>query len=268
MSSVLFEYINPRYLSGISDEPKQILQPISGYARQPLLPLEEACEPLIPMIPRLEAYIWVAKENSKNPADGLTQDESAAIRLYTMEWNVSVDEPRSSLYSQLNHTLKQSDRTKLRPWFRYLKLFLTALAKIPSCSRQTVWRGVRRDQSEDYPPGAKATWWAFSSCSASLSVLESDLYLGNVGTRTLFSIDALNGRNIQAHSQFQVEDEILLLPGTYFEVKSRLNPAPDLYIIHLQEKIPPHDLLEPPFEGMRDFILENHYIVCSLSQRC
>jgi hypothetical protein len=74
--------------------------------------------------------------------------------------------------------------------------------------------------------------------------------LGNTGARTLFSIETFSGRTIRAHSHFTAEDEILLLPGTFFEVKSRFNPAPDLHIIHLQQKIPPHDLLEPPFEGI------------------
>jgi hypothetical protein len=74
MTTVSFEYINPRYLLGISDEPKQLLQPISGYAREPLLPLEEACEPLITLVFRLEAHVWIAKQNSKNPSDDLTQD--------------------------------------------------------------------------------------------------------------------------------------------------------------------------------------------------
>ncbi len=57
----------------------------------------------------------------KNPTGGLTQDKSAAIRLYTMEWDTGADEPRGSLYVHLNRTLKLVDRTKLRPWFRYLK---------------------------------------------------------------------------------------------------------------------------------------------------
>jgi hypothetical protein len=172
-----------------------------------------------------------------------------------MEWDAGDVEPRDSLYAHLNRTLKQIDRAKLRPWFRYLKLLLTALAKLPSTPRQTVWRGVRKDHSADYPPGTESTWWAFSSCTTSLSVLQSDLYLGNSGTRTLFSIEIFNGRTIRAHSHFQIEDEILLLPGTFFEVKSRLNPAPDLHIIHLNEKRPPFDLLEPPFEGIIAFVL-------------
>lgn len=254
MSSPSFEYINPRYLLGTGNEPKQLLQPISGYASEPLLPLEEACEPLLDIVPRLSTYIWIAKQNSKDPTHDLTQDESAAIHLYTMEWDSGDNQPRGSLYAHLNRTLKEIDRTKLRPWFRYLKLFLTALVKLPLESRQTVWRGVRKNYSEDYPPGTEVTWWGFSSCTTSLSVLESDLYLGNVGTRTLFSIETTNARTIRAHSHFKVEDEILLLPGTVFEVKSRLNPAPDLYLIHLCQKRPPHDLLDPPFEGIIHFV--------------
>ena len=260
MESVSDENVNPRYLSTVGDEPKQILQPISGYTREPLVSLEEACEPLLNIVPRLPAHIWVAKQNSKNPADGLTQDESAAIHLYTMEWDAGSDEPRGSLYAHLNRTLKEIDRLKLRPWFRYLKLFVTALAKLPTAPRQTVWRGVRKNYSDEYPPGSEVTWWAFSSCTTSLNVLESELYLGNTGTRTLFSIETINARTIRSHSHFTAEDEILLLPGTFFEVKSRLNPGNDLYLVHLQQKIPPYDLLEPPFEGTRlyTFIWNNH----------
>ncbi|CAF3341138.1 unnamed protein product [Rotaria sp. Silwood2] len=236
------KHINQRYLSGISDEPKQLLEPISGYAHEPLLSLEEACEPLLNIVSRLPVHIWIAKQNSTNPTDDLTQDESAAIRLYTMEWDSNTKAANGSLYAHLNRNLKEIDRTKLHPWFRYLKLFLTALAKLPVAPRQTVWRGLHLDLSKDYLPGDKITWWAFSSCTTSLNVLESNLYLGNVGTRTLFSIEAINGRTIRAHSHFTTEDEILLLPGTYLEVKSQLNPAPDLYIVYLQQKVPLHAL--------------------------
>lgn len=243
------ENINVRYIVGVDEEPRQILQPITGYASEPLLSLEEACEPLLNIVPRLGTYIWIAKENSKNPVDGLTQDESAAIRLYTMEWNGSDDKEQTSLYFHLNQTLRQVDRGKLRPWFRFLKLFLTALAKLPNTSSQTVWRGVKGDQSHDYEPGSYGTWWAFSSCTKSLNVLESELYLGKSGTRTLFSIETINARDISSHSQFKKEDELLLTPGIYFEVKSRLNPAPDLFIVHLRQAKPLHQLLEPPFQG-------------------
>ena len=77
-------------------------------------------------------------ETPEEPQDGLTIDESAAIRLYTIEWQ----KPHRSLYSMLNETLKTADRKALQPYFKYFKLFLTALVKLPSVPPQTIWRGV------------------------------------------------------------------------------------------------------------------------------
>ncbi|CAF3428480.1 unnamed protein product [Rotaria socialis] len=125
-------------MTDLSDDQKQILQPTTGYNDEPLLPLEEACESLLNMVPRLQAHVRMAKENFKHPVDGLTQDESAAIHLYTMQWDSGNEEVDESLYAHLNRTLKEVDRLKLRPWFRYFKLLFTALSKIPPISRQIV----------------------------------------------------------------------------------------------------------------------------------
>jgi hypothetical protein len=120
--------VNPRLRSNIRNEPKQMLQPISGYENEPLLSLEEACKPLEKILDKeLQQNVMIAKMNSKEPEDGLTQDESASIHLYTMEWKIS----ENSLYAVLNRTLRATDRRNLKPWFRYLKLFLTAFYKLP-----------------------------------------------------------------------------------------------------------------------------------------
>ena len=222
------------------------LSPIVGYADEPLLPLFKACAPLTSIIPNLSFYVQMAlHETPEQPPDELTIDESAAIRLYTIEWS----EPRQSLYSMLNYTLKQDDRQLLRPYFKYLKLFLTALAKLPCVPSLTVWRGVTKDLSAEFLPGTKVTWWAFSSCTTELTVLENNMYLGDSGRRTLFSVEAINGRTIRAHSHFVTEDEILLLPGTHMIVQSQFSPGADLHIVHLKQVIPKEVLLEPPFEG-------------------
>jgi hypothetical protein len=152
----------------------------------------------------------------------------------------------------LNYTLKTADREDLRPYFKYMKLFLTALAKVPCVPPLTVWRGVTKDLSVEFPPGTPVTWWAFSSCTTELTVLESNMYLGDTGKRTLFSVEVINGRSVRAHSHFVTEDEILLLPGTQMVVQSQFTPAADLYIIHLKQVIPTEVLLEPPFEGILD----------------
>jgi len=112
----------------VRDEPKEMLLPISGYENVIVKSLEDACEPIKHLFDqRLKNYITIAKINSMEPEDGLSPDESAYIYLYTVEWNVHED----SLYMILNQTLCLAHRTKLQPWFKYLKLFLTAFFKLP-----------------------------------------------------------------------------------------------------------------------------------------
>jgi hypothetical protein len=226
---------------------KADLGPIVGYAEEPLLPLAEACAPLIDIIHDLLTYVQKALDKTPaQPPDGLTIDESAAIRLYTIEWR----KPHRSLYSMLNYTLKKADRDDLRPYFKYMKLFLTAIVKLPFFPPSTIWRGVTKDLSANFSPDTPVTWWAFSSCTTELPVLENNMFLGKTGNRTLFSVEAINARTIRAHSHFVTEDEVLLLPGTHMIVKSQFNPARDLHVIHLKQVIPTEVLLEPPFEGI------------------
>ena len=56
------------------------------------------------------------------------------------------------LYREFDETLRSEDRNKLKRWFSYLKLFLTALHKLPS-SDGPVWRNVKGDISENYQLG-------------------------------------------------------------------------------------------------------------------
>lgn len=120
--------INPRLLTEINDQPNSRISPISGYEQEDLVSLERACEPLQSMFNgELTTYIRAAKSNSATPRDRLTPDESAAIRLYTTEWDVRTQ----SLYKKLNQALRVGESVQLRPWFKYLKLLLTAFFKLP-----------------------------------------------------------------------------------------------------------------------------------------
>lgn len=83
------------------------------------------------------------------------------------------------------------------------------------------------------------------------------MYLGNHGTRTLFSIEAYHGKIIKEHSFYKKEDEILLLPGTYFEVINNFDSGNNLHIIHLKQKRPPYTLLEQPFRREEKNLFNN-----------
>lgn len=119
---------NSRY-SDIGDLPKQELLPISGYQDSELLPLKQAVQ-FIDELPRnISEKIQIALNNCSHPREGLTPDESAAIHIYTMEWHPHY----RCLYYLLNQKLRLENRYLLKPWFKYLKLIITALYKLPSC---------------------------------------------------------------------------------------------------------------------------------------
>ncbi|CAF2955739.1 unnamed protein product [Rotaria sp. Silwood2] len=233
----------------VYDEPVDgLLAPIKGYQDKPLVSLAEAIEPVSGFFNEIEDNIQVALHNCQNPADGLDQEESASIHLYTMQFDGG-----PSLYLLLNRSLRAAIRDDLKPWFLYLKLFLTALHKLPSQSRR-VWRGIRGvDLSSKYKTGIKFAWWGVSSCTADMQLLESEPFLGKTGQRTLFSIECINGKSVDAHSYFKkTEQEIILMPGSYFEVLGQLNPAAGLNIIELKEITPPMTLIKSPFPKLNE----------------
>ncbi|CAF3343097.1 unnamed protein product [Rotaria socialis] len=192
-----------RYTDLIGEPIACVLSPIKGYEVAPLVSLEQAVAPITNLFDCIEENVWVAKENSKTPPDNLSHEESAAIHLYTMQFD---SDP--SFYELLNSILRDEYRDNLKPWFTYLKLFLTALHKLPS-HPQTVWRG--------------------GLCARTQLVSNQ------------------NGKSIVPHSYFRDTDkEFVLMPGSYFEVVGQLNPADGLYIIQMKELESPFPCVKPP----------------------
>ena len=240
MASKTTENSSARRFADIGVLPKRMLAPIDGYETEPLVSLEEAVEPLVDIVPKIKRNVFVVKQNCTEPEDGLSTDESAAIMLYTYE-SMPHDH---SLYVILNATLREEKRQKLIPWFRYLRLVLTALARLPS-ERHFVNRGVKEDLRAQYPAGKTFIWWGFSSCTSNVGVLENEQFFGKTGTRTLFQIVCHTGKNIKNHSFLPTEDEILLLPARQFVVKGSLDSGNELHIIQLEETNPEYPLIEP-----------------------
>lgn len=97
-----------------------------------------------------------AKNRVCNPSDKLTKDECAAIYLYTMDWY-----PKDETLSiRLNAALRTKDPKHVAPYYPYLKLFHTALSKLPSVTT-TLWRGVTGDLTDEYMTGTSFVWWGF-----------------------------------------------------------------------------------------------------------
>lgn len=176
-------------------------------------------------IPALRRIMRKCLEFARDPdrpaiAD-ITDDEVAAIQLYTQQ---------TCLYPMLNAALRDHIHPEsLQPFLPYLKLLLTGLNKLPLV-RTRVYRGIRLDLHEEYNQlqGKAFTWWAFSSTTTNINVMNSDAFLGTDGPRTLFSIDTF-GVDIAAFSAYTNEQEVLILPGTLLTVNSSVNAEPDYW---------------------------------------
>ncbi|CAF0858599.1 unnamed protein product [Didymodactylos carnosus] len=200
-----------------------------GYLSSKLVPLETAVEPIRDRVPDLLRFATLAKKHCTYPNEhGLTQDESAALYLYSMEMS---DE--QSFYHILNQTLRDENRSALRPWFPYLKLLDTAVNKLPS-TKTVAWRGVEINVSTLFQKHQTVTWWSVSSCSESVNILKA--FLGNSTQSTLFNIECINGKKVSSYTCYPEENEILLMPGTTLKVVSDpLDHHGGLHIVHLKE---------------------------------
>lgn len=224
----------------IAGEPRRMLSPIKGYGNEPLVSLEKAVVPLVSLVPEVNQMVWTVKQQCTEPTEGLTLDQSASIMLYSLEWSPKEE----SFYYALNNLLRAADRNKLKPWFLYLKLLITALSKLPATLR-TVYRGVKEDLHSAYPKDSTFVWWGFSSCTTAVDVLQKKEFLGTTGTRTMFHIECHSGRDIRQHSFFPKEKEVLLLAARQFQVVGSFNSGSGLHMIQLKEIDPPFPLLEP-----------------------
>lgn len=239
--------------------------PISGFSKgTPPLSLLESVESIkdkVPFIINRAAFCltW-AKEHAKKlfiekaekeygpntpiefPKEGFTHvygvslDEAAAIRLYTLNWTPKDD----SLYIVLNQILREADRSKAIPFFPYLHLLFSALSHLPEqflCKKKTVYRGIQGTLKERFVKDTGFIWWGFSSCTSDLGQLKE--FLGS-GPKAIFCVSPKVAYNIAKFSAFEKESEVLLPPGRYLRVTSTPLEVDTLTMVDLEEvKMPP-----------------------------
>ena len=209
-----------RFFSSLSELQEANRNPIIECMKTPLLSLEEAVSSVEEFVPDVNSYVATAKELCRENST-LKINESAAIYLYTA---------MGEFYRKLNDALRSQNPFALKLWFPFLKLFLTALNKLPSGST-TVWRGVGDTIGNEFKDGAVHTWSSVNSCSSHVNV--AGLFAGQKGT--LFCIHTIRGKNINKYSANQNEEEVILLPETRLRVKSSLHEPDGRLIVHLEE---------------------------------
>ena len=222
-------------LQEVRDEGRDDLPPIVGVRDGPPRTFSQAVEPLLPLTPGLDGFVRqssaFARQNAAK-AGALSENEIAAFYLYTTG---------SSFYRNLNAALRHPDRTRVVPYFAYLRLFFSALSRLEG-RRESLWRGVALDLRDQYPRGRTVTWWGVSSCTAKLSVAQA--FLGSRGRRMLFEVVPLHAVGIRQFSAFRGEEEFVLPPGVRLKVTDVKSERGGLCTVKLEELPAPGSLRE------------------------
>jgi len=205
---------------------EKALPPIDDYENDEALSLDTVLKPILSHFDQLDQFIKKAKEFCYHPSEhGLTEDESAAVYLYTDDCN------GQSLHYVLNQALQSEDRAMIKSWLGFLKLFNGALEKLPTV-KDTIWRGLPNDIAKQLKENEEVVCWGVTSCSTSADIINSIVDQNSI----LCSIESLNGKNIHKYTPFANDYEVLLLPGTRLRVKSNeLNHGTDKPVIYLEE---------------------------------
>jgi len=166
----------------------------------------------------------------------LSRDEFLSIYFYTLEWK---PEPTQNTYLRLNAALTSQDRDlKCTKWRFYLHHLFNALRKIPKWKHtHDLYRGVQGDLTKKYPgkyeKGKQITWYGFTSATTEFGVITN--FLPQNQTITVFALNVIfSGRSVNHFSAIPNESEILIPPGSRFEVVSVGN-MPQVVLIQLKQ---------------------------------
>ncbi|CAF1316150.1 unnamed protein product [Adineta steineri] len=119
----------------------------STYLKVPLLSITEAIQQVPNSWTHL-SFCPISLPPYITLPSGWTTNDLAAIKVYTSPCR---------LYDALNEALRTEKINEIRPWFSYLKLFDTAINKIPPVKRRYC-RGIRVAPDSSYKIGTVITW--------------------------------------------------------------------------------------------------------------
>ncbi|UJR20431.1 hypothetical protein I4U23_023562 [Adineta vaga] len=218
------------YSTNIVQEPQNMAFHIDVELLTSDISLENAVKPLVEILPEILEKVTQAKDNCKNPSDGLSSDESAAIYLFSMR-SLPYDQ---CVYFVLNKTLRDQNHAQLNRWKCYLSLLYTALNRLPS-TRITFHQEIEHDRTRQIRRDNYLVFWDFTFCSLSVKLPQSfkqtTFY---TKTRTVFAFECRNAKFIERHSSDPSRNEYLLLP-TQFQFVRYLDRRNDLEIIQVKE---------------------------------
>ncbi|UJR13113.1 hypothetical protein I4U23_000137 [Adineta vaga] len=180
---------------------------IQGFEDEQLLSLEETLEEFIDEQPQLSDYIKEAKTHcNKSTEHGLTEDESAAIYIYSMR-----NDEQNGVYDLLEKAWESRERSVMKPWFKYLRLFQSALDKLPNVKGK-IWQGIlfnKNDQTilED----SLELYSCMSMCALTKEEVVNFFKEESKSKLILISFESIDGKDMSDYTKNS--KEVIIWPG-------------------------------------------------------
>lgn len=183
---------------------------IEGYEKEPVVSLEEALEPFHGQIDQLPERIKEAKTKCYYPSKHqLTRDESAAIYIYSMNWR------ETNVHDKLQAALKSGNQAEAKRWFKFLKLYKSALDKLPE-AKETVWQGTAYDEQKKklLTSGDQPLYIGLGSCSPSDKALKKQLERDGIGRKLLVGYGPfVKAKDVTSYTAGD-QEEYAIFPGS------------------------------------------------------
>lgn len=216
-----------RLQSGLDEEFDKMsnLATIQGIMKLEIESIENAC---VPICLQEEAKESLSAVSTNHHSTILNTEEMASIYMYT----------GCTIYNDLNSALRNEDRSEVEPFFPYLRVFLQALDKVEKIKKNTVlYRGISKNLSHLYKQGSHVTWWNVVSCSADETIAKG--FCSSSDDFTLFRVESFSAAPIQEFSAIPDEDELIISPGTTFEIVKVSGKTSRKPVITLRELLMP-----------------------------
>jgi hypothetical protein len=198
-----------------------MFNPLQGVMKESKLSFEEAIKRS--GITNLKHEIQESKRFAeKQKHEQLDEDEVASLNFYSKQ---------SAFFSTLNCVLRSRNGPEIkRRFFPYLRLVLGGAFKCP-LQLGTFTRGIGFDILQHIQTSGPFYWWAFTSTTKQVD--QTDQFLGH-GEGTLLIIKGA-GVDLGPFTDFKTEKEVLLLPGSVFEMEGEAVQRGPLNIIQLTQ---------------------------------
>lgn len=147
---------------------------------------------------------------NKTRVDGLKNDESAAIYLYSMR------NSDNSVYNNLYEALGSGQESEIKKWIEYLKLLRNAWEKLPLISNE-VWQGIDYDEElvdKICSSNIDELFTCIGSCTPLTKVVQSSFQDASNPKRKflMFGYEGVGAKDITSYIEGN-HREVMLWPG-------------------------------------------------------